>query len=43
MYWLTYCGAKIFNSLPNNIRETQDIDILKKLVKDLIWEEILYY
>ena len=28
----TYCGAKIFNSLPTNIRETQDSIIFKKLV-----------
>ena len=28
----TYCGAKIFNSPPINIRETQDSIIFKKLV-----------
>ena len=37
----TYCGAKFFNNLPNNIRETQDI--FKKLVKNWIWDEIPSY
>ena len=36
----TYCGAKIFNNLPNNIRETQDSIIFKKLVKNWIWDEV---
>ena len=39
----TYCGAKIFNSLPINIRETQDSIIFKKLVKNWIWDEIPSY
>ena len=36
----TYCGAKIFNNLPNNIRETQDSIIFKNLVKNWIWDEV---
>ena len=39
----TYCGAKIFNSLPNEIRETQDINTFKSLVKDWMWREIPSY
>jgi hypothetical protein len=39
----TYCGAKIFNNLPNNIRETQDSIIFKKLVKNWIWDEVPSY
>ena len=39
----TYCGAKIFNNLPNNIRETQDKIIFKKLVKNWIWDEVPSY
>ena len=30
----TYCGTKIFNSLPINIRETKDSIIFKKLEKN---------
>jgi hypothetical protein len=39
----TYCGAKIFNNLPNNIRETQDRNIFKTLVKKWIWDEVPSY
>jgi len=39
----TYCGAKIYNSLPTNITETQDRTIFKKLVKIWIWDEIPSY
>ena len=39
----TYCGAKIFNSLPTEIRETQDRNKFKSLVKDWIWLEIPSY
>ena len=39
----TYCGAKIFNSLPIKIRETQDSIIFKKLVKNWIWDEVPSY
>ena len=39
----TYCGAKLFNSLPNDIRETQDINTFKTLTKDWIWKEIPSY
>ena len=39
----TYCGAKIFNSLPYKITETQDRTIFKKLVKNWIWDEIPSY
>ena len=39
----TYCGAKIFNSLPIKIRETQDSIIFKELVKNWIWDEIPSY
>jgi hypothetical protein len=35
--------AKIFNNLPNNIRETQDRNIFKNLVKDWIWDEVPSY
>ena len=37
----TYCGAKLFNSLPNDIRETQDINTFK--MNDWIWKEIPSY
>ena len=39
----TYCGAKIFNSLSIKIRETQDSNIFKELVKNWIWDEIPPY
>ena len=39
----TYSGAKIYNSLPNNILETQDRTTFKKLVKIWIWEKIPSY
>ena len=39
----TYYGAKIFNNLPNNIRETQDRNIFKTLVKKWIWDEVPSY
>ena len=39
----TYCGAKIYNSLPINISETQDRTTFKKLVKIWIWEKIPSY
>ena len=39
----TYCVAKLFNSLPGDIRETQDIDTFKTLTKDWIWKEIPSY
>ena len=39
----TYWGAKIFNNLPNNIRETKDRIIFKKLVKNWIWDEVPSY
>ena len=39
----TYCDAKIFNNLPNNIRETQDRIIFKKLIKNWIWDEVPSY
>ena len=40
---LTYCGTKLFNSLPNDIRETQDINTFKTLMKDWIWKETPSY
>ena len=39
----TYYGAKICNNLPNNIRETQDRNIFKALVKKWIWDEVPSY
>ena len=39
----TYCGIKILNILPKNIRETQNINIFKSLVKDCMWEETPSY
>ena len=39
----TYCGAKIFNSLPIKTRETQDRNIFKTLVKEWIWDEVPSY
>ena len=39
----TYYGAKVFNSLPNKIRETQDKNTFKSLMKDWIWEKIPSY
>ena len=39
----TYCGAKIFNSLPIKIKETQDRNIFKTLVKKWIWDEVTPY
>jgi hypothetical protein len=38
-----YCGAKLFNRLPNNIKETKDINSFQNLTKDLIWEKIPSY
>jgi hypothetical protein len=29
----TYCGRKLFNRLPNNIKESQDINSFKTLTK----------
>ena len=37
----THCTG--FNNLPNNIRETQDRFIFKKLVKNWIWDEVPSY
>ena len=37
------CNPLEFNSLPINIRETQDSIIFKKLVKNWIWDEIPSY
>ena len=39
----TYCGAKIFNSLPIKTRETQDRNVFKTLVKKWIWDEVPSY
>ena len=39
----TYCGAKLFNELPNNIKETQDIKSFKTLTKDWILEKMQPY
>ena len=39
----TYCGTKIFNSLPIKTRETQDRNIFKTLVKKWIWDEVPSY
>ena len=39
----TYCGAKVFNSLPIKTRETQDRNIFKTLVKKWIWDEVTPY
>ena len=39
----TYCGAKIFNSLPIKTRETQDRNSFKTLVKKWIWDEVPSY
>ena len=40
---LTMLVIKIFNNLPNNIRETQDRNIFKTLVKKWIWDEVPSY
>ena len=37
----TYCEAKLFNSLPIDIRETHNT--FKTLTKDWIWNEIPFY
>ena len=39
----TYCGAKVFNSLPIKTRETKDRNIFKTLVKKWIWDEVTPY
>ena len=39
----TYCGAKLLSSLPNDIRETQDINNFKTMTKGWIRKEIPTY
>ena len=39
----SYVGAKLFNMLPDNIRETSKSSIFKNLIKDWIWNHIPSY
>ena len=39
----TYSGAKLFNMLPCNIRETVNKNIFKVLIKEWIWQKIPSY
>ena len=39
----TYCGAKLFNMLPCNVRETVNSNNFKALVKKWIWQRIPSY
>ena len=36
----TYNGAKLFNMLPHQMRETKDTNTFKTMVKTWIWENI---
>ena len=36
----SYTGAKLFNSLPSTIKDTEKIDTFKNLIKKWIWENI---
>ena len=36
----TYCGAKLYNMLPRNIRETLNPSTFKNLTKDWIWKNV---
>ena len=39
----TYSGAKLFNSLPSNVKEAKNVNVFKNLIKDFIWEKIPSY
>ena len=39
----TYNGAKLFNMLPPQMRETKDTNTFKTMVKNWIWENIPSY
>ena len=39
----SYCGAKLFNILPREIRETPNLNTFKTLTKKWIWEKIPSY
>ena len=39
----TYWGAKLYNLLPKNIRETQNASVFKSLTKKWIWTNIPAY
>ena len=39
----TYNGAKLFNMLPPQMRETKDSNTFKTLMKNWIWENIPSY
>ena len=39
----TYTHAKLFNKLPNTLRETSDPKTFKSAVKTWIWEKIPSY
>ena len=38
-----YCGPKLYNKLPSEIKESKNIESFKTLVKDCIWKTILAY
>ena len=38
-----YYGSKLFNMLPNNIKEAENSNSFKILIKDYIWENIPSY
>ena len=39
----TYNGAKLFNMLPPQMRQTKDTNTFKTMVKNWIWENIPSY
>ena len=39
----TYFGAKLFNKLPKNIRENNNPNTFKSLIKDWIWQNIVSF
>ena len=39
----SYCGPKLYNKLPREIKETNNLDTFKTLVKDWIWKTIPAY
>ena len=39
----SYCGPKLYNKLPSEIKESKDIETFKSLIKDWIWKSIPAY
>ena len=39
----TYTGAKLFNMLPRVLKETENKNVFKAMIKDWIWQNIPSY